>query len=477
MENQWRPLIALFFILCFVAACATTPPQTAAPTPQVVERVVTQVVEKVVEKQVQVPVQQTVVVEKVVEKQVPAQRPKMTVWLVTSFTPLADETQKRQVLEWANVRGVDVTLVQENGAVLRPQFNAAIESNTLPDVLYYHPVFWGPRLNRLGKLLDVTDVAAKLTKQGGGVYESTLRPFTQDAKQHALPYFVATDLFYVRKDLLDAKGVAVPETWADVAKAAKAVTEKGKIWGYGGVLGMSAPGDGESSLSGMFASFGASPYGADGKTPNLNNDGARQTLALLKDLWDSGAFPPDALSWDDSGNNKAYLTGAAAMIQNSGSVLAAMRRDDPALLSKTAIVPIPRGPKEAATLGFVHALAIHKDTKQPALAKDLLEFMLTYERYNKMVEAAGTNFMPIYQDSGKLPMWQDPYSAIFIKMLPTVKAVGYPGPLTEWALEAYNQQVITQMVNRVLADKWPADQAIKEAEEKLVKIHDQLNKK
>ena len=59
-------------------------------------------------------------------------KPKMTVWLSTSYTPLADETQKKFILEWAAAKGVDVTIVQDSSTVLAPQLNAAIESKTCP---------------------------------------------------------------------------------------------------------------------------------------------------------------------------------------------------------------------------------------------------------------------------------------------------------------------------------------------------------
>ena len=92
-------------------------------------------------------------------------------------------------------------------------------------------------------------------------------------------------------------------------------------------------------------------------------------IALIKDAWDSGALIKDAVTWDDSGNNKAYLTKAAAMIYNTGSVVAAMRKDDPDLLKNTVITTIPKGPQGRKLLGYIYGLIIPNTTKNPDLAK------------------------------------------------------------------------------------------------------------
>ena len=406
----------------------------------------------------------------------PAERQKMTVWISTSFTPAADAAQKANVEEWAKSKGVDVIVVQESCTVLSTQLNAAIESKIMPDVLSWCAPDQAPKLARLGLSLDVSDLVKKLNGQGGGLHEPGVRAVTTaDGKAIAVPTHSATEVFYVRKDLLDAKNLKPPETWAEVVTVAKAITEKGRLWGYGAQLG-TASYDAEISMLSMLASYGASPYAADARTPNLNNDATRQVIALIKDMWDAGAIPQDAVTWDDSGNNKAYLTKAAGMIYNTGSVVAAMRKDDADLLSKTTIVPIPAGPKGRILLGYIYGLMISKNTRNPDLAKDLVTYLMDVERQKKFVEAAGTNYMPLYKDLAREKIWDDPINKILVNQLAGNNAVGYPGPTTEWALEAWRTHLITEMMNRVIIDKWDADRAIKEAEEKLVKIYGQFNK-
>jgi multiple sugar transport system substrate-binding protein len=402
------------------------------------------------------------------------EKPKLTVWLTTSYTPEADALQKQIVQEWADSKGVEVTIVQDSATVIEPQLNAAIESKTLPDVIAWSSPSWAPKLYRLGLLLDVADIVKQNNSQGGGLYEPAIRAVTDGSVQFAVPTHSATEVFYVRKDLLAAKGLTAPKTWEEVLKLSKELTEKGKVWGWGAQLG-TASYDAEISLLSMLASYGASPYAEDGKTPNLDNQGTRQVLALIKDAWDAGAIPQDAVTWDDSGNNKAYLTGAAAMIYNTGSVINAMRKDDPALLEKTEVVPIPAGPQGQKLLGYIYGFMISKDTQQPELAKDLLLYYTTPERQGKIVEAAGSNYMPLYKDLANAQMWEDPYNKLLISQLDNNAAIGYPGPITSWALEAWQTHTITEMVNKVLLEGVSPDDAIKETEEKLKQLYAQFN--
>lgn len=404
------------------------------------------------------------------------ERPKMTVWLQTSYTPQADALQKKMVEDWAAAKGVDVTIVQDSSTVLNPQFNAAIESKTLPDVLTWASIDWAPKLERLGLTLDVTDVVNKMNSRGGGLQDAALRAVMKDGKAFAIPTYGATEMIYLRKDLADAKGVKAPQTWEELYAAAKALTDKGKVWGYGQQLGTPSF-DSEISLLTMLANYGASPYAADGKTPNLNNDGTRKVLAMIKDAWDAGAIPPDAVTWDDSGNNKAYLTGAAAMVYNTGSILNAMRKDNPDLLNKTQAVPIPKGPAGQRQIQYVYGLIIPNTTKYPELAKDLVDYFTDPKRQADIVNAAGTNYMPMYKDLAKEPIWQDPTNKMLIDQLATTSAVGWPGPTTDWALEAWRQHTMAEMVNKVLVEGKSIDQAIQETEAKLVKIYEQFNKK
>ena len=404
----------------------------------------------------------------------PAAKPKLTIWLSKSFTPEADAIQKEIVTKWADAKGVELTLVQDLSTVLAPQFNAAIETKTLPDVLVWPSPDWMPKLQSLGLLEDVSDIVAKMQAQGGGVLDKPIQAVTVGGKQWAVPTFGATEVYYTRKDILDAAGLQPPKTWADLLTISAKINNPGKTWAWGLQIGTPSY-DSEIATLSFLAAYGASPYAADGKTPNLNNDATRTVLGMIKEAWDKGYIPKDAVTWDDSGNNKAYLTSSSAMVQNTGSIIAAMRKDDPDLLKRTYITPIPEGPKGRVLAGYVYGMMIPKGSKNLDLAKDLLSTYVSVDSQKRIVEAAGTNYMPFYKDLQKLPMWDDPFNKTLISQLPDVVAVGHPGPTTLWALESWRTHSMAEMVTKVLVEKVSIDDAIKETEAKMTKIYKQFN--
>ncbi|MBK8836956.1 MAG: extracellular solute-binding protein [Anaerolineae bacterium] len=403
-----------------------------------------------------------------------AAKPKLTIWLAKSFTPEADAAQKDIVTKWAAAKNVDLTVVQDLSTVLAPQFNAAIETKTLPDVMVWASSDWMPKLHSLGLLEDVSDVIAKMNAQGGGLLEKPVKAVTIGGKQWAVPTYGATEVFYVRKDIFDAAGLQPPKTWADIMTVSEKINNPGKTWAWGVQFGTPSY-DSEIATLSFLASYGASPYAEDGKTPNLNNDGTRTVLKMLKDAYDKGYIPKDAVTWDDAGNNKAYLTGSAAIVQNTGSIIAAMRKDDPDLLKRTYIVPMPEGPKGRVMVQYVYGMMIPKGGKNLELAKDLLSDLVSVGSQKRIVEAAGTNYMPFYKDLQKLPMWDDPFNKTLISQLPDVVAVGHPGPTTLWALESWRTHSMAEMVTKVLVEKVSIDDAIKETEAKMTKIYKQFN--
>jgi ABC-type glycerol-3-phosphate transport system substrate-binding protein len=152
-----------------------------------------------------------------------------------------------------------------------------------------------------------------------------------------------------------------------------------------------------------------------------------------------------------------------------------MRKDDPELLANTEVLPIPSGPEGQKLLGYIYGFMISKDSPHPDLAKDLLLYYTTPERQAQIVAAAGSNYMPLYKDLAGEPMWEDPYNKILISQLPNNAAVGYPGPITQWALEAWSTHTVTEMVNKVLLEGVSPDDAIAETEAKLTQIYQQFN--
>lgn len=97
----------------------------------------------------------------------------------------------------------------------------AIRGHNAPDVL--HVEYQGlPQILLTGGLRELTDDVADLAD---GYSPAAWRGVRPDGRTWAVPMDLAPMVFYHRKDLFDAHGIAVPRTWAEFGPAARAVRE------------------------------------------------------------------------------------------------------------------------------------------------------------------------------------------------------------------------------------------------------------
>jgi len=289
-----------------------------------------------------------------------------------------------------------------------------------------------------------------------------------------VPFAVATEEFYVRKDVLAKTGLQYPATWEDALALGIKANNPPTIWGWGLQLGNNY--DTENQINAMLWGYGASVFGKDGKTITLDSPETRLVLALIKKGWDAGIEPKDTLTGNESWNNGVYQTGKVAMIQNTGSVAKYLAANDKALLDNTILGKPPAGPKGAFISGTFVTFCIASNTKYPDLSKGIIKYLSAPEQYQPFMNELQGFRVPIYLGLDKLKLWEDPMNKPLKDNLPLTVANGYPGPVTDAALETYKQKVLAAMVIRMLNDNWTADQAIKEAVEKINKIVVQVSK-
>lgn len=466
-----RTKMIVSFALLMVAGLILT--SCAAPTPQVVrETVVVAGTPQVVERTVVVPGATQVVQQTVVVPGTPVVRPKLRMWVDHNFYVKASEAVlKAYALQWAQQNGVDLEFTQDSDAVMYPRIDAAIESKTLPDVLYTN-ISYLPKLQRANALVDATDLVKELNGNMGGFTKGPLAAVsTVDGKYAGVPIAASAEEAYFRQDLLDAKGLKVPDTWEQLLQVAKAINNPPTVWGWGQQV---APFDGDRHNSAMIISYGGSIFAKDGKTIALDSPATRQAINLVKSAYDQGMIPKDVVTWDDAGNNNCYQTAKCGIIENTGSVATWLLANDPTLFKNTTFAMFPQGPQGRFIQGDVWVLFVPNTSKYPDQAKSLIRYLSSTPVQTDIITAMAGFRIPVYADLTKLPMWQDRQLKPLADAAPYLYMVGYPGPVTSLALEVFNQKVVAKMMVRVLSDGWTADQAIKEAVDKITAIQSQI---
>ncbi|MFQ6034089.1 MAG: ABC transporter substrate-binding protein, partial [Candidatus Bipolaricaulia bacterium] len=204
-------------------------------------------------------------------------------------------------------------------------------------------------------------------------------------------------LLLYRKDLFEKEGLARPDRWDRIRRAAAALHKPPLVWGF-----EAATDPGQTYTQQVFEHFALSngvrltdPSG----TVHLNTPEMVQTLKFYKEL--ARFTPPGNLYWLHT--RMDYLSGRAAMIVWSPFILdelSGLRRDQPVvpdivkgeagfLARNTGFVTIIHGPGGAAQYGQVNYLGITRDADKSAAAR-WIEFLLNegYLRWLSMAAEA-----------------------------------------------------------------------------------------
>ncbi len=436
-----------------LAACAPTPAPTATPVPKQAAAT-------------SAPLAPTAAPAK------PKERAKLVMWASQTYTTEADALMDKQIKDWCAQNSVDIELNRMAGDVRIPKWKTAFETKQFPDIGAFLEMNDAAKFMLSGVLLETTDVVNKLNKLEGGYVEGALRDSRRaDGKYFMLPHYASTEVFYVRKDKLQEKGLALPETWDDVVNVAKKITDPAKFWGWGAQVGTPSW-DSEVEFSSTLWAYGATTWDAQGKVA-IDSPETRSVLNLFRDAWKAGIIPPEATTWDDSGNNMAYLTGITGMIWNTPSVLAAMEKSDPELLAKTEITLLPKGPKGRFTAGYYYRAGIFSSTKYPEAALGLMEYLTSPAQLRPVYDLSAGNMMPVFKNMMNDDMWtKSTQRETVVKMTEFTVPQGYPGSTTPWIQDAWMDHTVCKMFNRVMVDGWDNDKAIAEAKSTLQKWYD-----
>lgn len=281
--------------------------------------------------------------------------------------------------------GIQVNLVGIDDS----QFNQLVESNALsgklPDVMGALSLA-DVRTLEDQKLLDTTAAAAVVKNLGATTFAAdALKLETDGSTQLAVPDSAWIQMLLYRKDLFNAAGLPVPNTYANIEQAAKALTTNGQY----GITLATDPKDvfTEQTFEALALGNGCDLVDA-GSNVAINSSACQATWNLYADL--AQKYSPSGTQTVDT-TRAAYYAGQAAMVDWSSYILPSLGggdnanlpscsqcKTDPTWLAKnTGIVTAIAGPDgKPATYGEVNAWTVTKDKNQAASEK-FIEYMMS----------------------------------------------------------------------------------------------------
>jgi multiple sugar transport system substrate-binding protein len=401
-----------------------------------------------------------------------AQGPKLRVWLFKSFVTNSNEILAKQVEAWAKERKVQIEMDWATFGDREQKFVAAIEAGNPPDIAemnYQGPARYKPALR------DVSPLAKDIASARGGLLPHAERYVVFGGQHFAVARQSWPGGFFIRKDLLDAKGIKPPKVYdPDVVEMAKKTQDPSKdLWGLGQTLNRCD--DGNGFMQHILWAYGGSTWDKDGK-PALATSFLKQNTEALQFAVDTiqkhKIQPPGVMSWTDVHNNEAYLAGKLVSTNNGASLYYAMANKKHPLTEKTQVLLTPGGPAGSFSGPSCYNWGIFKASKQVELCEDLIRWVEDEKRFEEYMHASIGQAGPVYKTRVDNPYWKsDPNFQGMLQNVLRGTWPGYPGPITPAAIEVQAQYILCDMAGRVVVGGLSLEAALKEAHKRVEEIH------
>ena len=382
----------------------------------------------------------------------------------TYFIAPAQDLYKRQAQEWAKAAAATVSTDFLNWPDLQPKIAAAVQAGGVDIVELWPSWNWLYR----DSLVDLTDLAEEVGRRGGGYQAYVLNSAKVNGRYLGIPSgqsnaSMAYRISWFREaDVVQADdGRKLDMTWEQYFGVAKQLKAKGRPFGQ--ALGHST-GDPPGFAYPYMWSHGAMEVDKDGKTVLFNRpefvDGMKRFIQAWKDGYDE-----TGTSWDDSNNNRAYLSGQISSTFNGSSIYFAAKKDKPDIAQDTHHMLIPRGPAGRFYLLGSRTFAILKASKNVEAAKEFLKWWFD-EKYDEWWRLQEGYQLPHVVKYDTDPLWEkDPKMAPFKEQPKYGRDLGYAGPSNEKASLAWSKYIVVdtfakavQSGNADAAIKWGTDQ-------------------
>jgi multiple sugar transport system substrate-binding protein len=312
-----------------------------------------------------------------------AQGQKLHIVRWVDFVPAGDEVLRKQMPEASKALGAEVNLETINANDLQPRITAAISSGSGADI--FHILHnWAHLYEK--SLADVGDVVDAIGKSQGGYYPAAEAACKVGATWRAAPHVVVGGRIAHRKSLFEEIGLKeFPKTWQAYREAGKKLKAKG--YPFGQTAGHTF-GDAPSFWYSYLWSWGGKEVEQDGKTVAINTketvEAVKFAVALWKDAMDEGG-----LAWDDTNNNRAFLSGTISATNNGASIyIESLRNKEKYKTDKGALMhtDIAHAPNPAGPAGvFEYHASFHHGimsySKNQKLAKDFLRWLHGKEQF------------------------------------------------------------------------------------------------
>lgn len=390
------------------------------------------------------------------------------------FVPASDQLLRKELLpEGEKALGIKINLETVNANDLQPRITSAIQSGAGPDLIQL--------TNNQTQLytascVDLSDVVEPLGKAEGGYYPLVKSNSAAGAKWISMPWAIIGGMIAYRKSWFAEVGAnTFPETWEQYREVGKKLKAKGRPIGQ--TLGHTF-GDAPTFAYPFMWSWGGKEVEADGKTVAINTKGTIDSVKFMTGFW-KDAHDEGGLAWDDSNNNRAFLSQTICASLNGASIyIESLRNPDKYISEKGAQLktdilhaPLPKGPAGQFSMHtyFSHVLPTYSKNQQAA--KNFLKWVHSKAVYEKWFVSQKGFATPPTAEWEKHKVWdEDPVMTPYKIAGRLGRTPGFAGPADAKSGEVLSKYIIVDMYAKAVQGM-PAEDAVKWAEAELKRVY------
>ncbi len=398
-------------------------------------------------------------------------------WLkFVDFVPVSDKLLRGRISEECQkALGIRLEIETINGDGVQARISSAIQSRTGPDILM--------AANNWAQLYadsatDVSDIAEEFGNAQGGFYETSRAVANDGKKWIAVPFTIIGAMPVNRTSWFKDVGSGpdkFPQTWEEYRAVGKLL--KAKDRSYGQTLAH-AFGDGPAFWYPYLWSWGGKEVAADGKTVALNSKETIESVKFAVPFWKE-CYDAGGLSWDDAGNNRAFLANTISSTNNGASIYLLARSKPDTYVSETGAplykdmfhAPLPKGPGGKFSYHVPFSNIVPAYTANQKAAKDFLRWFQSkpiFAQWFASQQGFSVGSTKVWEQD---PLWKiDPVMAPFRTAAESGRYAGYAGPAGRAAAEAISKFIIVDMYTKAVQGMKPED-SVKWAHDELLKIY------
>lgn len=311
-----------------------------------------------------------------------------TMQLKPNFTEYFREIN--QAFEAEN-QGTELRWIDISWSAMENKILTSISAKTAPDVVNLNPKFAAQLATRnawldLEPLIEPEVKATYLPK----IWEASTIEVCPESKceqqTFGLPWYLTTTITIYNRQFLDAAAIPAPQTYSELAQAAKKI--KAKTGKYAFFISF-VPSDSGDVLESM-VKMGVDLIDNSGKAA-FNTPEGKAAFQYWVDLYQQKLLPPDVLTQGHRRGIELYQAGEIALLSSGAEFIDSIVNNAPTVAEVSAIAPQITGVTDKKSVAVMN-LVLPRDSEKSEQALDYALYVTNTK--NQLAFSRSSNVLP-----------------------------------------------------------------------------------